>query len=189
MMAKLILVRHAEVQIEKEIDPTLWKLSPEGRESIHQLSKANVWRDIQKIYTSPETKAIETAQILAAHHRLDVETIEDLREVDRSHGGFLPHYEEAAKEFFTKEGENIFGWERAIDAEGRIVRGIERLVRANRESSIAVVSHGLVLTLYVTFITSRRGERLNVWKKIGFPAYMVLNRQTGNVIKDWMKTE
>ena len=71
-------------------------------------------------------------------------------ENDRSATGFLPPdaFEDAANWFFAHPQESFKGWERAADAQTRIVAAVERLL-ANHDPNvpIAFVGHGGVGTL------------------------------------------
>ncbi len=79
------------------------------------------------IVSSGERKAIETAEILATASGATVEIIEAMHENDRSATGFLapPEFEKAADWFFAHPHESFKGWERAIDAQARIVSHVE----------------------------------------------------------------
>lgn len=112
---------------------------------------AQPWvREISSIYCSTEQKAIDGARILADHLGLSFAQIEDLGENDRSATGFLPpaEFERVADQFFASPTLSVRGWERAVDAQARIVRAVKRI--SGNESSkgaIAIVSHGAVGTL------------------------------------------
>ena len=59
-------------------------LSDEGREQIRQLAERLSNEKIAAVYASPLGRTVETAQILAAPHELEVQTRDGLREI--SHG-------------------------------------------------------------------------------------------------------
>ena len=104
-------------------------------------------KDIRAIYCSTEQKAIDGAEILASHLALPFHQIEELGENNRSATGFLPpgEFERVADQFFASPETSVRGWERAMDAQARIVRAVERI--PERDGSIAIVSHGAVGTL------------------------------------------
>lgn len=107
-------------------------------------------RDLTSIYCSTEQKAIDGATILAGHLALGFQQIAELGENDRSATGFLPpeEFERVADQFFGSPEVSVRGWERAIDAQSRIVHAVERIAQQDRSNgSIAIVSHGAVGTL------------------------------------------
>lgn len=105
---------------------------------------------VSSIYSSTEQKAVDGAAILAAHLNLQHMQIDDLGENDRSSTGFLPpaEFEVMANAFFENPVQSVKGWERAIDAQARILNAVLALETADDSSgSIAIVSHGAVGTL------------------------------------------
>jgi broad specificity phosphatase PhoE len=84
---RVFMVRHgatvvsAEDRFAGESDVAL---SDEGREQIRQLAERLSNEKISAVYASPLGRTVETAQILAAPHKLEVQTRDGLREI--SHG-------------------------------------------------------------------------------------------------------
>jgi broad specificity phosphatase PhoE len=101
-----------------------------------------------RIVSSGETKALETAGVLAAHLRLDVERRDDTGELDRSVAGFLPpdEFEAVADACFARPDESVRGWEPAAAAQARIAAALADLLHAPGE--IVVIGHGGVGTLW-----------------------------------------
>ena len=107
-------------------------------------------RDISAIYCSTEQKAIDGATILAEQLSLPFHEVEALGENDRSATGFLPpdEFERVADQFFAAPDASVRGWERAVDAQARIVRAVEQIALEDKTGgTIAIVSHGAVGTL------------------------------------------
>ena len=106
--------------------------------------------ELTAIYCSTEQKAIDGAAILAGHLSLGYEEIAELGENDRSATGFLPpdEFETVADEFFASPTRSVRGWERAVDAQARIVKAVESIASNDKSGgAIAIVSHGAVGTL------------------------------------------
>jgi broad specificity phosphatase PhoE len=106
--------------------------------------------EVTAIYSSTEQKAIDGAAILAGHLSIGFQEVHDLGENDRSATGFLrrEEFERVADQFFASPGLSVRGWERAIDAQLRIVRAVEHIAALDKtEGAIAIVSHGAVGTL------------------------------------------
>lgn len=117
-------------------------------------------RELTAIYCSSEQKAIDGAAILAEHLRLTFEVVEELGENDRSATGFLPpdEFERVADQFFASPEASARGWERAIDAQTRIVRAVESIAGSS-QGETAIVSHGAVGTLLYCHLAGKPIER------------------------------
>ncbi len=146
-MALVRFITHADVEIDPTVPVPRWPLSERGRERMH-LALAQPWvEDIGAVHCSCEQKAIDGATILAAYLDLPVTRHAELGEIDRSATGYLPQpeFEAVADAFFASPLESVRGWERAIDAQARILVGVEYVLAAPRPAGdIAIVSHGAV---------------------------------------------
>jgi broad specificity phosphatase PhoE len=101
--------------------------------------------DHRSVFSSAERKAMDAAGLVAGHLGLSPIVVEDLGENDRSATGYLPkaEFETVVDEFFTRPGDSVRGWERAIDAQRRIIAAVERVISmAPAEGNSAIVSHG-----------------------------------------------
>jgi broad specificity phosphatase PhoE len=123
-----------------------WPLSELGKQRMRAGLQQPWVREVTSVYCSAEQKAIDGAAILAEHLSLPFHEVEALGENDRSATGFLPpdESERVADEFFARPHESVRGWERAVDAQSRIVRAVEQI---QDDGTVAIVSHGAVGTL------------------------------------------
>ena len=145
-----LYITHPQVKIDPDIPVPRWGLSELGK--IRSLTAASLpWvRKLGRIVSSDETKAVETAAILAEAAGISFEVAENLHENDRSATGFLPPdaFEAAANRFFAEPFESFRGWERAADAQARIVAAVTDILdRHDLRIPIAFVGHGGVGTL------------------------------------------
>lgn len=145
-----LYITHPQVRIDPDVPVPKWGLSDVGRARAEAAATQPWVRQLGRIVSSDETKAIELAEILAKAAGLDVEILENAHENDRSATGFLPppEFERAADWFFAHPGESFHGWERAIDAQARIV-SVVKGVLANHDLTqpITFIGHGGVGTL------------------------------------------
>ncbi|MBB3655942.1 broad specificity phosphatase PhoE [Rhizobium sp. BK650] len=145
-----LYITHPQVKIDPQIPVPKWGLSDIGTERARKAA-ANGWaKRLTRIISSDETKAIETAEILAEASGVKIEIVHHMHENDRSATGFLPpdKFEEAANWFFAHPQESFKGWERAIDAQARIVSAVEAILSSHDQNApIAFVGHGGVGTL------------------------------------------
>lgn len=147
-MAKAFVISHPEVVVDPARPVRCWHLSPRGIGRITRFASSSIVDRLAAIYTSAETKAVETAQILSRVKQIPFAIHHGLEEIDRSAAGFLPsdEFERTADAFFGQPDHSVRGWERAIDAQARIVHAVERLVKT-RAGDLAIVTHGGVGTL------------------------------------------
>ena len=155
-------ITHPNVAISKDVPVTRWPLSELGRERMTNGLKQPWIAEITSIYSSTEQKSVDAAQILARHLSLPFTQIADLGENDRSSTGFLPpdEFELVANQFFGKPEVSVRGWERAIDAQRRIVAAVKRLVANDTApGAVAIVSHGAVGTLLYCALAGKKIDR------------------------------
>lgn len=109
------------------------------------------------IASSAERKAIDTAVLLARFARCPVQVYPSMGENDRSATGYLPpgEFEAVADAFFASPDVSVRGWERAIDAQSRIVRAVESVLDAHDiDAPLAFSGHGGVGTLLYCHLAS-----------------------------------
>jgi len=149
-MTKLVrYLTHPQVRIDPLIPVPSWGLSEVGRARTEAIASAGRLAGTTQIISSAERKAIETAEIVAAKLNVGVEIRKAMHENDRSATGFLvpDEFEAVADQFFAQPHVSIRGWERAIDAQSRIVREVEHVLARDRPGDVLFVGHGGVGTL------------------------------------------
>lgn len=160
-MARLIFVTHPEVRVDPSIPVPDWPLNETGHRRAQGFAQSGILRGVTHLWSSIETKARETAAILAEHAAIPVSFAPDLGENDRSATGFLPpaKFEHAADRFFAAPDQSFKGWEPAIDAQARIVTAVHRIVAQHAGGDLAIVSHGAVGTLLYCHLSGRPIDR------------------------------
>ena len=145
-----LYITHPQVKIDPAVPVPRWGLSDVGRARAEATATQPWVKALGRIVSSDETKALELAEILARASGVKVEIADGAHENDRSATGFLPppEFERAADWFFAHPEESFHGWERAVDAQARIVSVVERaLADHDPNVPIAFVGHGGVGTL------------------------------------------
>lgn len=157
-MTFALYITHPQVQIEPDVPVPQWRLSDVGRSRVHRVLEHGWVQRLGRIVSSDETKAIETADLLAASTDIEFEIVTGLHENDRSATGFLKpaDFEVAADWFFAHPQDSFQGWERAIEAQARIVAGIDAILATHDPAvPIAFVGHGGVGTLLKCHLRQR----------------------------------
>jgi broad specificity phosphatase PhoE len=140
---------HPQVNIDPAIPVPSWGLSAIGRARTETVGSKRQLAHTTQIIASGERKAIETAGIIAAKLDVAVEVREGMHENERSATGFLPpdEFQAVADQFFAQPHSSIRGWERAVDAQARIVREVEHVLARDQPGDVLFVGHGGVGTL------------------------------------------
>lgn len=187
-----VYITHPQVQIDPAVPVPNWGLSEIGRARAERTAAASWIGHIRRIVSSDETKAIETAEILASARGLAVEIAEGMGENDRSATGFLPppEFEKAADWFFAHPHESFHGWERAVDAQARIVAAV-RMALADwpRDRPIAFVGHGGVGTLLKCWLGNLPISRTQDQKGGGGGNLFAFRLENLALMSDWTQME
>jgi broad specificity phosphatase PhoE len=181
---------HPQVQIDPAVPVPQWSLSPVGRARTETIANAPWLARTTQIISSGERKAIETAEIIADRLGLIIEIREAMHENDRSATGFLnpAEFEDVANQFFAEPHLSVRGWERAIDAQARIVREAEAVLTRNRPGDVLFVGHGAVGTLLFCHIAGHPIDRAYD-QPAGGGHVFAFTRDGRKIVHGWRKME
>lgn len=181
-------ITHPDVLIDPAVPVPDWPLSPRGRERM-AVALALPWAArIGAVWCSAERKARDGANILAHDLGLPVTVLPGLGENDRSATGYLPRaeFEAVADEFFAHPGQSVRGWERAVDAQARIVAAVDAvLAAAPFGQGVAVVSHGGVGTLLLCHLRGVHISRAHDQPPNQGGNYFAFDRRTRALLHGW----
>jgi broad specificity phosphatase PhoE len=144
-MPTVHFITHPEVAIDPAVPVPDWPLSSLGLRRAQLMLRQPWVGTVRAVFSSAERKARDLAYLLAGHLGVAPVVIEELGENDRSATGYLPReeFEAVADAFFARPDDLVRGWERASDAQRRIVRAVDRaLAMAPGDGDLAIVSHG-----------------------------------------------
>ncbi|MEM6897191.1 MAG: histidine phosphatase family protein [Pseudomonadota bacterium] len=158
---------HPDVEVDPHRPVPLWRLSKAGRARVESFARASD-RSFSCIFSSDETKAVETAAILAAAWHLPLHINAAMHENDRSATGYFPSdaFESAANAFFAQPDDSYLGWETARAAQARILAEVSRAISQTAHPDILFVGHGGVGTLLYCHLAGRAISRL---QNLGHP--------------------
>jgi broad specificity phosphatase PhoE len=147
-MALCCYLTHPQVAIDATIPVPQWALNGVGRARVEAALGARWMQPLKRIISSNERKAIDTGRIVAGHLGLACDVLPDFHENDRSATGFLPpdEFDAAVTAFFGRPDRSFNGWERAVDAQARIVRAVGTVLEDDDRPTL-FVGHGGVGTL------------------------------------------
>ena len=149
---EITFIRHSKTKVDPSIPAPLWGLSEEGVELAKKLSSNDDIRRISLFYSSLQTKALETAVLLAKPNAIPIKTDNALTEVTSFTNKFIPDtevYEKSVKDYYSGRVARINNGETIQEALDRFNRSIQSIVEMNQgEENIGIVSHGNILTLF-----------------------------------------
>ena len=157
---RIYLIRHSESVDDIEDcygGIADFDLSENGRNKVIEYSKNIEDLDIEKIYCSPYKRAYQTAQIFSDNLNVDLEVIDDIRELN-SYGILSGVNKSRAKEIFSyvfKQekykntgyylGTTFLGGEDISEFDNRVQNGINSIIKDSKNlnlNCIAIVTHG-----------------------------------------------
>ena len=183
MNRHLFLVKHSLPDIKQDLPARAWHLSEEGRWRAARLAEILKSYQPDFLACSPEPKAVETAQIVAATCGVDFQVFEGLREHERSATPYLSksEFEEAVCQFFEKPDTLVFGSETASQAHERFSTAVSSVWTGRGNKKIMIVSHGTVIALFVSRLTGQPGYQ--IWSELGLPGFIVLDLESKELVK------
>ena len=182
-MRRILFLTHPEVVIDPAVPVPRWHLAPAGIAKLRRFAASGALEGVGAVWSSTEAKAIETAGILAAARGLGVRVREDLGENDRSATGYLPppEFERMADAFFANPATSVRGWEKAADAQARIVAAVQALAaEETAPGDILVAAHGAVGALLrghlmgVPISRALDQPAAGCWFAVEWPAFRLL---------------
>ncbi len=160
MNTRIFLIRHGATTLTAEdrfAGATDVQLSEEGREQVRRLASRLSNDGITAVYASPLGRTVETAQILAEPHRLEVQTKDGLREI--SHGRWEQLTRREVEEQFPEEAAAWdqdpytfapVGGESGLGVTARALPVLMDIVRENQGGNVLVVSHKATIRLLLS---------------------------------------
>ena len=158
-MTEILLARHGETDWNRDnrfqghADPPLNEL---GREQAQVLAEALAGERLNAVYTSPLQRAAQTAELVAAPHRLQPQPVDALREVDVGSWQGLTREEivDRFPEQFQRWLRHGPGWEDGESYEEMGRRAVAALLELGERHSgqrIVAVTHGGPIRAAVAF--------------------------------------
>ncbi|HST29397.1 MAG TPA: histidine phosphatase family protein [Chthoniobacterales bacterium] len=159
-VTRVFMVRHGATVVNAEdrfAGATDVALSDEGREQARRLAERLGQEEISAVYASPLGRTLETAQILAAPHQLEVQVRDGLREIN--HGRWEQMTRREVEQRFPEEAAEwekdpyTFapqGGESGLAVTARALPVLIDLVRHHPGKNFLVVSHKATIRLLLS---------------------------------------
>lgn len=187
MATKLILIRHGATDwnLKKRycglVDIGLNETGEAQARCLHKRLKKEL---IHKIYSSDRKRALQTAKII--FKGMEIQKMPGLEEMDFGCFEGLT-YSETMKKFkriYKKWLKDPFGitipeGENLEDFKKRVIRTIKNIILINKNKTVAIVSHGGPLGIFLNYIL----ESMDFWKQIPASASLSILECTNGKLK------
>ncbi|KQT48332.1 phosphoglycerate mutase family protein [Devosia sp. BK] len=192
---KALYLTHPQVKLDAAVPVPLWGLSAEGRDRAEAFAARRIVPAGTFVFSSRETKALELAEIVAAQAGTPVLADHLMGENDRSSTGFLPPalFEEMADRFFGEPETSADGWERAVDAQQRIVSTVLMALKSvPPDTPVIFCGHGAVGTLLKCHLGKRaiaRSEDQSRHANRGGGNAFLFDAESQELLSEWLEME
>ena len=169
---KLVLVRHSQPQIERDVPAAKWRLGALGRRRAESMAASLRDYRANVIWCSREPKAVGTAEIIANALGVPIRVKDGLEEHQRCDVPFFPttqEFEQAVQAFFSRPCRLVLGTETARQAADRFAAAIENVLEADSSDAI-VVTHGTVMALHVARVADI--QPMSFWRELKTPCFV-----------------
>jgi len=148
----ITLIRHSKTNPTGNIPIKQWGLTEEGILMAKALAKTDKIKSISVLYTSLQTKALETAVILAKDHGIPMKINDNLTEITSFTEKFHSDpeiYEQNTAAFYNGTLDRIENGETGKEALDRFNGAVEEILTEEKDKdNIGIVSHGHILTFF-----------------------------------------
>lgn len=169
-MSRLILIRHGltDWNLEKRYNGFLdAPLNVEGRRQAHKLRRRLKNISIDKVYSSDRSRAVKSAQLVFPAQ--PIKKVPALREINfgifegLTYKEIMARYRRLYRRWlkdplrtFIPEGENPKTFRK------RVLQAFKKIIADNADKTIAVVSHGGVISIFINSILKTK----DFWRQI-----------------------
>ncbi len=177
----VVLIKHSMPTIDPDVPPAEWSLSQDGINRCEALA-AHLEKFLPAmLVSSPEKKAIETAELVGAKLGLKFSIRDGLCE-HRRPGKFLPSQEfhDNVHRFFDSPASIVYGSESSDQAANRIESEIRRALAMCPTGNVLLVTHGTAMTSFIRQHTE--ADPYEIWKSLDLPSYIALQVPTFDIV-------
>jgi broad specificity phosphatase PhoE len=183
---RFTFIRHSLTEFNANVPKICWGLTEEGIKLAKNLARNKVVKSVDVLYSSIETKAIETALYLAKPNKLTIKMDFNLVEVTSITKKIFPDFNKAARDILEGKIEEYIDGETEAEALKRFKDALSDIVaieRKNGKTNIGIVSHGSVYALFTAEYCD-----LPVWdvfQSIGMPDIAIYEWETQKFTRLW----
>ena len=168
----LHLVRHGRPWVVHDRPAATWGLDPAGFDDVWTLRESGRLPEQAAWFSSPEPKAVGTAQLLTEG---EVGIVDDLREHIRVTRDWIGDFEAVVRRAFEHPGRPAYdGWEPPEVCQARVTKAVRGILATHDDMDVVLVGHGTAWTLLASELTGRPPD-LDLWATLQMPDMIVLD--------------
>ena len=159
---EVILIRHGETEwnqsgkFQGNIDINL---NEEGKKQADILASYFKKNKFDRIYSSPLTRSLTTAQKIASYHSSEVIKLSSIREFDfgdwegSDYNEIRNKYPDLVEQWYQNpESVEIPRGENLDEFQKRVKNGFNEIISGNQGNKIIVVTHGGVIRIWISYL-------------------------------------
>jgi broad specificity phosphatase PhoE len=181
---RLYLITHAATQLDPTTAVERWSLSAAGATQAVTLATLPFWDEVDQIALSREDKTRLTVAPLLATRAIPVTVDARFDELQRP--GWVADYGARVQQAFADPAHPAGDWEPAAVALARLQAGIADLFQHYANQTVALVGHGLTLSLYRAHLLGQDRVDFADWRRLSFAAVALVDVQQGQLLQDFV---
>lgn len=163
-MTVIYFVRHAHSHYNA--DECNRPLSNKGFKDRDRVTSLFENTNIHTIYSSPYKRAIQTVEGIALEHKLQINTIDSLKERLLSNEN-LSDFDAAIHQVWSHSNFAFDGGESNESAKERAITALQKIILAHPNDNIVIGTHGNIMVLMMQYFDDQYD--FSFWKKLSMP--------------------
>lgn len=188
MTTLLYVITHAHTRADARRPASLWELSAVGRRQAEALAQAPFWQGVDRILLSQEAKTRLTVEPLLARRPLPVTVDSRFDELARGEA-WVSDYADQVAQAFAEPNQSVAGWEPASQARDRFLAGVRHACERFAGQVLALVGHGLTLSLYRAHLLGRSRVQMDDWRNLAFASVAQVDPVKNVLLADFRPVE
>jgi broad specificity phosphatase PhoE len=169
----LFLVRHGRPLVDRSRPAHEWELDPRAYDDVWALRESGRLPERAAWFSSPEPKALATAELLTDS---EVGVVDDLRELVRDSITWIEDFDAVVSRCFEDPDRSAHpGWEPLAACRERVLRAAEGILTAYGDDDVVLVGHGTAWTVLAAALTATEPD-LDRWRALQMPDLVVVER-------------
>ncbi|MCC6456484.1 MAG: histidine phosphatase family protein [Caldilineaceae bacterium] len=183
---RIYLITHAHTEQVPHVAADVWRLSDRGNEQAAALAGAPFWAQVDRVVVSAEPKTLLTVAGVVERRKIPVWVDSRFDELRRS--GWIEDYAAQVEQVFAQPERSISGWEAAASVRMRVQSGLADLKRRFAGERMALVGHGICLSLLRAGLLGLPTADLSHWRRLAFGSYAYVCLDPPAILQDFAQS-